>query len=230
MMAEFKLLLGACGAANVINLPGYLMALRKLPGIRVHTVLTPAAARLLPLRTVRLVSDAAFDDEEGAFDPGHVALAAWADRILVLPATANTLAHAAHGLAGNLLTTTLLAHPGSVIYVPSMNARMWANPAVRRNVAQLRADGHHVAEPAMVPSWELASGTVRPGPGLPSPERIAALIGDIMRMRETGSQTDPEADAETDPNTDSQTAAVDIGSQTALNTDSEPGRISESVS
>ncbi|GGL05275.1 hypothetical protein Sme01_63870 [Sphaerisporangium melleum] len=175
-----RLLVGACGAANVVNLPAYLMALRRLPGLQVRVVMTATAARFLPLRTVRLLSDAAYGEGEDDFDPGHARLAAWADRFIVLPATAHTLAQAAHGFAGSLLTATLLAHEGSAIFFPSMNAAMWRKPAVRRNVEQLRADGHHVAEPAMTPCWEIASGSVRTGPGLPSPAQVAGLIEQIM--------------------------------------------------
>jgi phosphopantothenoylcysteine synthetase/decarboxylase len=183
---QFNLLVGACGAANVINLPGYLTALRGLPGLRVHVVMTSAAARLLPVATVRLVSEAAYGEGEANLDPGHVRLATWADRLIVLPATAHTLAEAAHGFAGSLLMATLLAHRRPAIFFPSMNAAMWDKPSVRRNVAQLRADGHHVADPVMAPCWEIASGSVRTGPGLPSPSQVAGIIEDIVTLRAAG--------------------------------------------
>ena len=83
----------------------------------------------------------------------------------MLPATAHTLAQAAHGFAGSLLTATLLAHQGSAIFFPSMNAAMWHKPSVQRNVAQLRADGYHVADPVMAPCWEIASESSAPGRG-----------------------------------------------------------------
>jgi phosphopantothenoylcysteine synthetase/decarboxylase len=184
--SQFNLLVGACGAANVINLPGYLIALRGLSGLKVHVVMTATATRLLPIETVRLVSDAAYGEGDGNLDPGHVRLAAWADRFIVLPATAHALAQAAHGFAGSLLTATLLAHKGAVIFFPSMNAEMWNKPSVQRNVAQLRADGHHVADPVMAPCWEVASGSVRTGPGLPSPSLIAGIIKEILAPHVTG--------------------------------------------
>lgn len=180
MKSHFNLLVGASGAANVINLPGYLIALRRLPRVRVHVVMTGTAARLLPIETVRLVSDAAYGEGDGNLDPGHARLAAWADRFIVLPATAHTLAQVAHGLAGNLLTATLLAHEGSAIFFPSMNAAMWRKPSVQRNVARLRADGYHVADPVMAPAWEIASEAVRTGPGLPSPAQVAGIVEDII--------------------------------------------------
>ncbi|MFC4531071.1 flavoprotein [Sphaerisporangium dianthi] len=190
---ETNLLVGACGAANVVNLPGYLMALRKLSGLKVHVVMTATAARFLPVETVRLLSDAAFGEGEGNFDPGHARLAAWADRFIVLPATAHTLAQAAHGFAGSLLTATLLAYEGSAIFFPSMNAVMWKKPAVQRNVAQLRADGHHVAEPVMTQCWEIAGASVRTGPGLPSPGQVAGLVEHIITLTRGAPAADREA-------------------------------------
>ncbi|MFI6599557.1 flavoprotein [Nonomuraea sp. NPDC050536] len=176
-----RLLVGACGAANVMNLPGYLLELRRLPGVQVRVVMTASAARFLPARTVALVSDAVFCDGEHDFEPGHARLARWADRVIVLPATADVLAQAAHGFAGSLLTAALLAHEGAVIFFPSMNAAMWRKPSVQRNVAQLRADGHHIAGPVMTECWEIAGQDVRVGPGLPSPAQVAEIIGDIMK-------------------------------------------------
>jgi phosphopantothenoylcysteine synthetase/decarboxylase len=190
---EFNLLVGVCGAANVINLPSYLIALRRLSGLRVQVVMTASARRLLPIETVQLVSDAAYGEGEGNIDPGHARLARWADRLIVLPATAHTLAQAAHGFAGSLLASTLLAHPRAVIFFPSMNAEMWHKPSVQRNVAQLRTDGHHIADPVMAPSWEIAGGSVRIGPGLPSPSQIAGLIEQIMTPRMTDAATAPDA-------------------------------------
>jgi phosphopantothenoylcysteine decarboxylase len=185
---QFNLLVGASGAANVINLPSYLIALRRLSGVRVHVVMTATATRLLPVETVRLVSDTAYGEGEGNLDPGHVRLATWADRLVVLPATAHTLAQAANGFAGSLLTATLLAHKGAAIFFPSMNTEMWNKPSVQRNVAQLRADGHHVTDPVMTPAWEIASGSVRTGPGLPSPSTVADIIAEIITPRVAGAE------------------------------------------
>ncbi|GAB3960493.1 hypothetical protein GCM10027614_82550 [Micromonospora vulcania] len=88
----------------------------------------------------------------------HLALTAWADLVLVLPATANTLAKAALGIADNLVGTCVLAATAPVVLVPSMNAAMWQRPAVQRNVAQLRADGYGVVPP--VPVLALSTGTL----------------------------------------------------------------------
>ncbi|KAB8194181.1 hypothetical protein FH608_018595 [Nonomuraea phyllanthi] len=183
-----RLLVGACGAANVVNLPGYLQALRWVPGLRVHVVMTATATRFLPVRTVRLVSEAVFCDGDDNFDPGHVGLADWADHVIVLPATAHVLAQVAQGYAGSLLTATLLAYEGKVIFFPSMNPAMWRKPAVQRNVAQLEADGHHIAGPVTTECWELDGGRMRPGLGLPTPPQVAAIIRDIVTSHEQGEE------------------------------------------
>lgn len=60
----------------------------------------------------------------------------------MVPATANILGKAAHGIADDLLSSIILAHGSPVVFVPSMNPVMWANAAVRRNVELLQGDGH----------------------------------------------------------------------------------------
>jgi phosphopantothenoylcysteine decarboxylase len=77
----------------------------------------------------------------------HIELARQADVLCVAPATANFLAKAAIGLADDLLSTLYLAFRGPVIVAPAMNAEMWVQPAVQRNVEQLRADGVIIVDP-----------------------------------------------------------------------------------
>ena len=83
------------------------------------------------------------DDQVGVLSEAAEA----ADLFCVAPATANILAKAACGLADDLLSTTLLAFAGPIIMAPAMNDKMWEKPAVRRNVAQLRADGVILIDP-----------------------------------------------------------------------------------
>jgi phosphopantothenoylcysteine decarboxylase / phosphopantothenate---cysteine ligase len=78
-----------------------------------------------------------------------------AELLVVAPATANTLAKLAHGLADNLVTEAALAHGGPVLVAPAMNPRMWAHPATQTNMATLRARGVHVIGPE---EGELAEG------------------------------------------------------------------------
>ena len=85
----------------------------------------------------------------------HVALADWADLLLVAPATAHTLAKFANGLADDFLSTYFLAHHGPVLIAPAMETSMWGHPAVSRNVAALCARGARLVGPE---SGALASG------------------------------------------------------------------------
>jgi phosphopantothenoylcysteine decarboxylase/phosphopantothenate--cysteine ligase len=99
---------------------------------------------------------------------GHIQLSRAADFVLVCPATADLLAKMAAGLADDLATTLLLATDKPVIVAPAMNVRMWQHAATRRNVAQLKADGVRVINPA---EGDMACGEHGPG-RLPEPQDI----------------------------------------------------------
>lgn len=77
----------------------------------------------------------------------HIELADKADVIAIMPATANTIAKIAHGIADDFLTTTLLASTAPIIICPAMNVHMWSNPAVKKNVATLKDYGFQIIEP-----------------------------------------------------------------------------------
>lgn len=104
----------------------------------------------------------------------HIRLARAAELIVVAPATADFMARAAGGHAGDLLSACLLATTAPVLIVPAMNDRMWAHGQTQRNVAHLRDLGYHVLDPDV---GELAVGEGA-GPGrMPEPETILAHIG-----------------------------------------------------
>ena len=101
----------------------------------------------------------------------HIKLARTADLVIVAPATADFLAQAAQGTAGELLSAILLATMAPVVLVPAMNDRMWAHPQTMRNVVHLRSIGYQVLDPD---SGALAVGEGS-GPGrMPEPETIVA--------------------------------------------------------
>ncbi|MEX2175936.1 MAG: flavoprotein [Pirellulaceae bacterium] len=96
--------------------------------------------------TGRPVARKTFDEQQ--FPLGaHIALAERAQLLVVAPASADFLAKAALGLADDLLSTLYLAFTGPVLVAPAMNTAMWEQPAVQRNVAQLRADGVQFVDP-----------------------------------------------------------------------------------
>lgn len=173
----FRLLVGVCGSSNVINLASYLFALRRVaPNVQITAVMTRSAAALLPSETLGLIVEYVYCDGRDEMAPGHVRLAAQADLTVVLPATANMLGQAAHGLASGLLSSTLLAVTQPVVFFPSMNKVMWERPAVRRNVALLRDDGHVVVDPVAVVGWVVGARELQANTGLVQPEEAAALV------------------------------------------------------
>lgn len=107
----------------------------------------------------------------------HVRIGRAAELVVVAPATADTLARAAHGLADDLLTNTLLTATCPVVYAPAMHTEMWENPATRANVATLRARGAIVIEPAVGRLTGADTGKGR----LPDPAAIFATALRVLR-------------------------------------------------
>jgi phosphopantothenoylcysteine synthetase/decarboxylase len=107
---------------------------------------------------------------------GHIQLSRAADCILVCPATADLLAKMAAGIADDLATTLLLATDKPVIAAPAMNVRMWQHAATQRNIAQLKADGVRVIEPA---EGEMACGEFGAG-RLPEPQDLLDQLSDLL--------------------------------------------------
>jgi phosphopantothenoylcysteine decarboxylase / phosphopantothenate---cysteine ligase len=109
-------------------------------------------------------------------DVPHVRLGQTADLVVVAPATANTLARAAHGLADDLLTNTLLTARCPIVFAPAMHTEMWEHPATIANVARLRERGALVIEPAEGRLTGADTGKGR----LPEPEEIFAIATDVL--------------------------------------------------
>jgi phosphopantothenoylcysteine decarboxylase / phosphopantothenate---cysteine ligase len=117
----------------------------------------------------------------------HVRLGQQADLVVVAPATADLLARAAHGLADDLLTSTLLTARCPVILAPAMHTEMWQHPATVANVATLRSRGVRVIEPA---SGRLTGADTGQG-RLPEPEDIYAVCRELLSAARAGSTGGP---------------------------------------
>jgi phosphopantothenoylcysteine decarboxylase/phosphopantothenate--cysteine ligase len=111
-------------------------------------------------------------DRNHEFQVGHIALADATDLVLIAPATANVLAKAAHGIADDMLTTTVLACDCPKMAAPAMNTRMYENPVTQDNLRTLRGYGWTMIEPD---SGHLACGAVGKGK-LPDPELIVNWV------------------------------------------------------
>lgn len=144
-------------------------------GHEVRVVMSAAAGEFItPLSVAALSGQAVHSDlfsltEEAAM--GHIELSRAADLIIVAPASADLMAKAAQGLASDLATTLLLATDTKVLFAPSMNVRMWLNPATRRNVARLREDGAVFVGPD---DGAMACGEFGPGRMAEVPDIVAA--------------------------------------------------------
>ena len=130
--------------------------------------ITPLTFQVLTKNKVHIDT---FDEDE-ANKVQHIHLADQTDVAIVVPATANTIAKMANGIADNFVTSTLLATTAPIYVVPAMNEHMWENPATVRNVKQLVEDGKVVIEPA---TGFLAEGYTGKG-RLPEPEEIFEQI------------------------------------------------------
>ena len=141
-----------------------LTRLLRKAGVAVRPILTRAGAEFVtPLSLSALAEDKVYSDIFSLTDEaemGHIELSRSADLIVVAPATADLMAKAAQGLAGDLASTTLLATDKPVLMAPAMNVRMWSHPATRRNLKTLAGDGVTFIGPDEGP---MACGEYGPG-------------------------------------------------------------------
>jgi phosphopantothenoylcysteine decarboxylase/phosphopantothenate--cysteine ligase len=120
-------------------------------GAKVTVIMTESAHQFIGATTFealtgRPVYSHAFEAKEH-FQGEHIGLARRATLMVIAPATAQTLARLAHGMADDLLSTAALVTTAPILIAPAMNCEMWAKPAVQRNVNQLKADGYHIVGP-----------------------------------------------------------------------------------
>jgi phosphopantothenoylcysteine synthetase/decarboxylase len=177
-----KILLGVTGGIAAYKAPGVIRRLREA-GHEVRVVATEAAFRFIPEETLSIATGEGIHTDETWWERAgkveHVALARWADLVVVAPATADAMARASIGLGDDLLSATILAGAKKVLWAPAMNPEMWASPATRRNVETLKSWGHRFVGPAeglMVSSEEV------PGVGrLPEEAEIVAAAKEALR-------------------------------------------------
>lgn len=168
-------LLGITGGIAAYKMANVASALRKT-GAEVHCILTQNATQFITPLTFETLSNnrCIVDtfDRNFQYDVAHVSLAKKADVILIAPATANVIAKLAHGLADDMLTTTVLASRCPKLIAPAMNTAMLENPATQENLATLRRYGFTVIEPAtgMLACKDVGSGK------LPEPEVLCEEI------------------------------------------------------
>ena len=167
--------LGVSGGIAAYKMPNLASALVKL-GCNVQVLMTRNATEFITAVTFETLTGnkALVDtfDRNFQFKVEHVAVADQADLVMIAPATANVIAKLAHGLADDMLTTTVLACPCPKLIAPAMNTKMYENPVTQDNLNTLRRYGWEVVEPA---SGYLACGVTGRGK-LPEPPELLQTI------------------------------------------------------
>jgi phosphopantothenoylcysteine decarboxylase / phosphopantothenate---cysteine ligase len=148
MLNGKKVLLGITGgiaAYKAIDLASHLTK----SGAIVKTIMTSHAQEFVaPINFAAITHNPVYWNQWDVAEPiSHITLADWADIIVIAPATANILAKASHGIADDLLSTTLIAATSPILFVPTMNIHMYANSITQSNIKSLRDRGIFCLEP-----------------------------------------------------------------------------------
>jgi len=177
-----EILVGVSGGIAAYK-TAYLVSRLVQEGAGVNVIMTEHAARFVaPLTFQTLSGRPAYTDlfiAPEAHQARHVALADLVDMAVVAPATADIIGKLAHGIADDLLSTSLLALDVPVILAPAMNERMWDHPAVRANIETLRARGVRMVGPQ---EGRLACGKAGTG-RMAEPDAILAQIVNVLTNR-----------------------------------------------
>jgi phosphopantothenoylcysteine decarboxylase/phosphopantothenate--cysteine ligase len=182
-MEQRRILVAVTGGIAAYKVPELIRILCRA-GASVRCAMTPAAqAFVAPLVLQTLTGHPVRTDlfdasEEGEID--HIALADWAELVILAPATANTLAKLSCGLADELVSAVLLATRAPVLVAPAMNVNMWEHPATRHNVEILKQRGIRTIGPEV---GELACGWEGAG-RMSQPELIAAEAELLLASRD----------------------------------------------
>lgn len=181
-MTKKNVVLGVTGSIAAYKACDVVSRLRK-QDVDVRVILTRAGAQIItPLALETMSANPVIVEmfhRETPWEVEHISLAKRADVFLVAPATANFLGKAAHGIADDMLTTTILATHAPVLVAPAMNVNMYENPAVQENIACLKKRGWHFIEPD---AGLLACGDVGKG-RLAEPEAIVAAAMALLFPR-----------------------------------------------
>ena len=161
MKPDLNLVLGISGGIAAYKMP-QLIRMLQAQHIAVKVVVTPHALPLVGEEALRTISkNPVFQDNTPShYDMDHLRLAEWAQAMLICPATANTIAKIAHGIADNLLSTLALSFNNRLTIAPAMNSAMWEHPATRHNIKLLQQRGVTVLP---VEKGELACGVYGEG-------------------------------------------------------------------
>ena len=184
MLKGKHILLGITGSIAAYK-AAMLCRLLRVAGAEVKVVMTPTAKEFITPVTMATLSKnpiaVEFYNPENGDWHSHIAMGEWADCYLIAPATANTLAKMAYGIADNLLLTTYLSARCQTVVAPAMDCDMFGHIATQENLAKLRERGVVILES---PEGELASGLTGKG-RMMEPEQIVEAIDRILSTEQT---------------------------------------------
>ena len=158
MLTGKKVIIGITASIAAYKIP-FVIRLLKKAGAEVQIIMTPAARDFVTPLTLSTLTERPvlidfFDKDDGSWS-SHIELGIWADVMLVAPASANTLAKMATGVADNLLLTTVLSARCPVLFAPAMDLDMYKHPTTKASVDRLLGFGYTQIKPV---EGELASG------------------------------------------------------------------------
>jgi len=149
-LSQRKILLIICGGISAYKSLELIRLLKK-QDIEIKTILTKSAKEFVtPLSVASLSQGKVYDDlfnAENEAEMDHISLSRWADIILVVPATANTISKLSAGSSDDLASTVILASDKDVFLTPAMNVRMWEHPSTKQNLNKLKSYGYKIIGP-----------------------------------------------------------------------------------
>ena len=184
MLKGKHILLGITGSIAAYK-AAMLCRLLRVAGAEVKVLMTPTAKEFITPVTMATLSKNPiavefYNPENGDWN-SHISMGEWADCYLIAPATANTLAKMAYGIADNLLLTTYLSARCQTVVAPAMDCDMFCHVATQENLTKLRERGVVVLES---PEGELASGLMGKG-RMMEPEQIVEAIDNLLSPKQT---------------------------------------------
>ena len=180
-----KLIVAASGGVAALKTPSLLRRLCEA-GHEVRAAATDDAYHFVTKLSLAVAAGGEVFDRAAWFAPDgqarHIELARWADALVVAPATADALSGAAQGRADDVISALVISGVPKVVWVPAMNTEMWNHPAVQRNVARLKKDGHAFVGPA---HGTLAAKGEGEGVGrMVEPEEVVAALPGLFAKKD----------------------------------------------
>ena len=149
-LSNKKILVVICGGISAYKSLELIRGLKKKE-VEIKTIITKSAKEFVtPLSITSLSQGKVYEDlfsSESESEMDHISLSRWADLIIVVPATANTISKLSNGLTDDLASTVLLASNKKIFIVPAMNVRMWDHPSNKKNIIKLREYGYSIIGP-----------------------------------------------------------------------------------